>query len=290
MLEAPKFSIVTPNLNGDAYLEEAIVSVLSQNYSNLEYIIIDGGSSDGSIEIIRKYEKHLAYWVSEPDEGLYSALQKGFDRATGHIMAWINSDDMYHPGAFDTVSEIFQSLPQVHWLTGPQTIFDSKGRTVAVRPSPRWVKHDFYQGNYKWIQQESTFWTRSLWQRAGSRFCCSMRYAGDFELWLRFFRSECLFTTSALLGGFRVTGQGQLSVAFHTKYLDEAEELLAKEILSEEDKDIMRRRRRAEKLKHYLAWLPAIVADRLTSRIVGLSAEKSPQVKFDRETMRFLVI
>ena len=96
----PKISIVTPNYNGVKYLEQTIVSVLNQNYPNLEYIIIDGGSTDGSVEIIKKYESKLSYWVSEPDMGLYHAIQKGFEKSTGEIMAWINSDDMYVKGSF----------------------------------------------------------------------------------------------------------------------------------------------------------------------------------------------
>src|SRR5688500_12214725 len=96
----PRITIVTPNYNYGHFLEKAIVSVLDQQYPNLEYIIIDGGSTDNSIEIIRKYEKHLAYWISEPDKGMYDAINKGFSRATGEVMAWLNSDDTYFPWAF----------------------------------------------------------------------------------------------------------------------------------------------------------------------------------------------
>ena len=92
----PKITIVTPSFNQGQYLEETILSVINQNYPNLEYIIIDGGSSDNSVEIIKKYEKHLAYWVSESDEGVCYAIQKGFQKSTGDLMAWINSDDMFH--------------------------------------------------------------------------------------------------------------------------------------------------------------------------------------------------
>lgn len=152
----PKLSIVTPNFNGGEYLEATIKSVLSQNYPNLEYIIIDGGSTDESVAIIKKYESQLAFWVSEPDKGLYDAIQKGFDKSTGEIMAWINSDDLYHPKAFFTVAEIFK-FDEVKWLQGIPTTFDELGRTVAVSEFKRWSKLDYYLGNFEWIQQESVF-------------------------------------------------------------------------------------------------------------------------------------
>src|SRR4051812_20683804 len=105
----PKITIVTPSYNQGHFLEQTIQSVLDQNYPNLEYIICDGGSKDQSVEIIKKYEKHLAYWCSEKDRGQSHAINKGFERATGDIYAYINSDDFFHPGAFDRVAETWQS-------------------------------------------------------------------------------------------------------------------------------------------------------------------------------------
>jgi glycosyltransferase involved in cell wall biosynthesis len=102
--DLPKISIVTPSFNQGEFLEECIDSVLSQNYPNLEYIIMDGGSTDISILIIKKYEKYLTYWQSQPDGGHYAALNQGFNKTTGEIMAWLNSDDKYHPNAFFKVA------------------------------------------------------------------------------------------------------------------------------------------------------------------------------------------
>src|SRR5690349_701527 len=107
----PKISIVTPNFNNGKYLEDTIVSVLSQNYPNLEYFIIDGGSTDNSLEIIKRYERHLAGWTSEPDGGMYEAIDKGFNKTTGEIMAWLNSDDMYHRKSLFAVGKLFCDLP-----------------------------------------------------------------------------------------------------------------------------------------------------------------------------------
>lgn len=239
----PKISIVTPNLNGAAYLEQTIESVLSQGYPNLEYIIIDGGSTDDSVEIIKKHESQLAYWISEPDTGLYDAIQKGFDKSTGEIMAWINSDDFYHPKSFFSVAEIF-NLKEVNWLQGIPSFFDEKGRTIAVESVKRWSKLDYYLGDFKWIQQESVFWRRSLWEVSGGKIETDMKYAGDLELWLRFFRHEKLYVTNALLGGFRLGSNGQLSLGFMQEYLEEAKAVISDELvnrISLEEKDLVER-------------------------------------------------
>src|SRR5215204_5758135 len=111
--DLPKISIVTPSYNQAEFIEETILSVINQNYPNLEYIVIDGGSTDGSVEIIKKYEQYFSYWVSEPDKGHADALNKGFAKATGEVMAWINSDDKYFPWTFATVAEVYSQFPEV---------------------------------------------------------------------------------------------------------------------------------------------------------------------------------
>ena len=115
-MTTPRISIITPNYNQEDFLEQTILSVIGQNYPNLEYIIIDGGSTDGSVEIIKKYEKHLSHWVSEPDSGLYHALQKGFSRSTGEIMGWINSDDILHRKSLFVLAEVFSTNDEIDWL------------------------------------------------------------------------------------------------------------------------------------------------------------------------------
>jgi glycosyltransferase involved in cell wall biosynthesis len=240
----PKISIVTPSYNQGQYLEQTIQSVLAQNYPNLEYIIIDGGSTDDSVAIIKKYESQLTYWVSEPDKGLYDAIQKGFDKSTGEIMAWINSDDLYHNKSFFIVAEIFSKYNQVNWLQGIPSFFDEAGRTVYVNPLKRWTKLDYYLGNFEWIQQESIFWRRSLWELSEKKMTTEMKYAGDLDLWLRFFRHEKLYVTSALLGGFRLRSKGQLSLEFLDQYMDEARAKIKEELenyLPKEEQDLVER-------------------------------------------------
>ncbi|HLY25451.1 MAG TPA: glycosyltransferase family 2 protein, partial [Aggregatilineales bacterium] len=112
-LASPSLSIVTPSYNQAQYLEDTINSVLEQNYAAREYIVIDGGSTDGSVDTIQKYADRLAYWSSEPDQGQYDAINKGFCHSTGEIMAWINADDMYAPWAFQVVGEIFATHPEI---------------------------------------------------------------------------------------------------------------------------------------------------------------------------------
>jgi glycosyltransferase involved in cell wall biosynthesis len=198
----PKITLVTPVLNAARYLEQTILSVVNQNYSNLEYIIVDGGSTDGTLEIIQKYKKYLNGWVSAPDRGLYDAINKGFARSNGEIMSWISGTDMLHPNALFVIADVFQSLPHVEWVTGRVTWFDEKGTCFSNRLQ-RWSRARFFIGANKYIQQESTFWRRRLWDRAGGYVSINRANVGDFELWLRFFRSADLYTVNARVGGYR---------------------------------------------------------------------------------------
>jgi len=209
----PKISIVTPSFNQAEFLEATILSVLSQNYPNLEYVIIDGGSSDGSVDIIKKYETQLAVWCSEPDLGQYDAVNKGFSHTSGEIMAWINSDDMYYPWAFKTVASVMTDLSQVEWLTTLNLgSWDRYGFCLGFITVPGFSKAAFLDGCYLpfdastrigWIQQESTFWRRSLWEKVGSGIPLDFKLAGDFDLWSRFYDFAELYGIDSPLGGFR---------------------------------------------------------------------------------------
>lgn len=126
----PKISIITPSYNQGLYLEKTIQSVLEQGYPNLEYIVLDAGSTDNSVEIIKKYSTSVTHWESKPDKGQADAIYRGFELATGDVIAWINSDDYYLPGSLNAVGEYFIKNPETRWLIGNGFIVDENGRDI----------------------------------------------------------------------------------------------------------------------------------------------------------------
>jgi glycosyltransferase involved in cell wall biosynthesis len=207
-------SIVTPSFNQAEYLEQAIASVLGQRYQKLEYVIMDGGSQDGSVAIIERHAAQLASWVSAPDGGHYAAVNAGFARTSGEIMAWLNADDQYLPWTFSVVAEIFAQFPEVEWLTTRWPLrWDRRGRAVRCAARAGYSREAFFRGAYvpgegrPVIQQESTFWRRSLWERAGGKLDTNFSLGGDFELWARFSQHAELYAVDTPLGGFRVHGE-----------------------------------------------------------------------------------
>jgi glycosyltransferase involved in cell wall biosynthesis len=248
----PKISIVTISYNQADFLEQTILSVIGQNYPNLEYIIIDGGSTDQSVNIIRKYEKSLAFWVSEKDNGMYEALQKGFKKSTGEIMGWINSDDLLLGNSLFVLAGIFSENPNCNWLEGTNTVIDESGKIINQSFPYNTTKYCFYKWNFLnneknnirsfgTLQQESTYWRRSLWEKSGSKLDVSLKTAGDFELWMRFFRSDSLFLTKSQIGAFRSRTM-QKSIAQKDVYLEESIAVINRELklLGDDDLKILK--------------------------------------------------
>jgi len=199
----PKITIVTAVRNGAKYIEDTMRSVAKQGYPNLEYIVVDGASTDGTQEIITKYEQHISWWISQPDNGLYDALNTGFARSSGEIMGWLNASDMLHPGGLAAVGAVFKTLPQVRWITGRPSHFGEDSSTTWVGPIPRWARQRYLAGANRYIQQESTYWRRELWEQAGRCVDASRRDASDADLWVRFFRHAQLHGVDSLIGGYR---------------------------------------------------------------------------------------
>lgn len=226
-MEKLKISIITVSYNAVKTIEQTIQSVVNQTFDNIEYIIIDGGSTDGTVDIIRKYEDKIAYWVSESDNGMYDALVKGFKQATGDVCAYINADDFYQKYAFDIVNDIFQNT-NINWLTGINTIYNDKSQIVDVKIPYKYrtsfIKKGMYNGScLPFIQQESTFWRTNLLEVVDFEKLSKCKLAGDFYLWQSFSKKANLDIVMAVLSGFRIS-KNQLSADINM-YLKEMERL-----------------------------------------------------------------
>lgn len=222
----PKISIVTPSFNQASMLEQTLRSVIDQQYPNLEYVVIDAGSKDGSVELIRKYADRLSYWVSEKDRGHADGINKGFAHTTGEIMAWVNSSDAYYPWTLASVAKVFAEVPEAQWISGMASYLDEGIRPVEINLENRNV-YDFLSGNYHWLQQESIFWRRSLWDATGGFLNTDLKLACDFELWLRFFKHAPLYTVNTVLAGFRYHDDGR-ALLHRQEYHAEAAKEFAK--------------------------------------------------------------
>jgi glycosyltransferase involved in cell wall biosynthesis len=178
-----RITVITPSFNQAAFIEQTIDSVLSQGYSNLQYIIIDGGSTDGSVEIIKKYEKHLSFWISEPDQGQSHAINKGLKLATGEIINWLNSDDYYEPNTLNIISPFFKD-PQINVVCarsrkfGDGHEFFSNGTDVYFNSLAKTI-------GYARIDQPETFFRKSTWDQLGY-LNESLHYLMDREFWIRY--------------------------------------------------------------------------------------------------------
>ncbi len=206
----PRISIVNLSLNQRQYLEKTMRSVLDQEYPNLEYIIIDGGSTDGSVDIIKKYADQLHYWVSEPDNGLSHAINKGFAQASGEIMMWINSDDLLLPGSLFKIAEIFSQNPDVEWIVGKSCYEEVSSGNVYVRDL-NFDRYDYLYsvGKFIHVPLESTAWRRDLWERAGGYMDENLPDFMDSDLWARFWGLTESWNLPFPLGVFRLHGDNR---------------------------------------------------------------------------------
>jgi len=182
----PLVSIVTPSFNQARFLEETILSVLGQDYPQIEYLIVDGGSQDSSAEIICRYADRLAWWVSEPDQGQTDAINKGFARARGEFLAWLNSDDTYLPHAVAEAVEFLQTHPEIGMVYGDANLVDEHGAVIGRFPA-RQTDYRRLRRGYVHIPQQASFFRASLWQKVGP-LDPTFYFAMDYDLWVRIAR------------------------------------------------------------------------------------------------------
>jgi glycosyltransferase involved in cell wall biosynthesis len=198
----PKISIVTPSFNQAQFLERTITSVLDQGYANLEYIVIDGGSTDGSVEIIRKYSNRLAYWTSEPDGGQSEAINKGLRRATGDWVAWQNSDDVYYPGTFAGLARAITAHPGVHLITGDMVTIDVEDKKLHehhyVRPTFGAIRAEGMI-----VANQAAFWHKDVHKSIGY-LSESLSCAFDYEWFLRVTKHFRAWHVPVTWGGLRL--------------------------------------------------------------------------------------
>jgi glycosyltransferase involved in cell wall biosynthesis len=207
----PTVSIVTPSFNQARFLEETIHSVLAQDYPDIEYILVDGGSTDGSVEIIQKYAGQISWWVSEKDQGHADALNKGFAHANGEILAWLNSDDTYYPGAVSEAVNYLQAHPEVGMVYGDADLTDENGRVIGRFAARQTNYRRLLRGSVH-IPQATTFFRAALWRQIGS-LDLDLFFAFDYNFWVQVAKVSRLQYLSRLWATFRLHSQGK-SVRF----------------------------------------------------------------------------
>jgi len=199
----PRISVVVPSFNHGHFLGETLCSIVAQQYPDLQLLVVDGGSTDETADVISAYEKHIDWWVSEPDEGQANAINKGMAHASGDILAWLNSDDCLMPGALLRVAHSFMASPKPDVVYGHRVLINEEGLDVG-----KWIlpgHRRFILGYADYIPQETMFWRKSLWLKSGGKLDESFRFAMDWELIQRFIKADARFKViPAFLGQFRM--------------------------------------------------------------------------------------
>lgn len=207
----PRISVVTAVRNGMPWIQETVHSVLSQRVTNLEYIVLDGASNDGTAEWLASQKDRFTYYDSRPDAGQYAAIAEGFSRTTGDVMGWINGDDMLMPWALQIVESIFATYPDVQWISGQPAFLNAASECIAIAPIAasyprRYIANGWFrQGLLGFLMQETMFWRRALWEDAGG-LDLKWDLAADFDLWMRFAEKAELTSVATPLGAFRLRG------------------------------------------------------------------------------------
>jgi len=236
----PRISIVTPSFGQAPFIARTIESVLSQDYPQLEYFIQDGGSSDGTVEILERYSERLAGWASVPDSGQSHAINLGFARTSGEIMAWLNSDDLLLPGTLAYVGDYFAHNPGVDVVYGHRILIDEQDMEIG-----RWILPPHSDDVLSWadfIPQETLFWRRAIWDKAGGRVDESFRFAMDWDLLLRFRDAGArMVRLPFFLGAFRIHDAQKTSAAINSIGIGEMDRLRERHLGRRVSRDEIRR-------------------------------------------------
>ncbi len=202
--ERPLFSIVIPTLNQGPFIEDTLLSILWQGYDNVEIIVVDGGSTDDTPAVLERYRPWISVLISEPDRGQSDAINKGFRRASGSILAWLNSDDLYLPGAFRTVLDSFAAHPDGRWVIGSGDIISADQQFLRHVPAREGSQQTLMAiENDCFLLQQSCFWSASLWREAGGQVDESLSLLMDYDLWWRFSQRCAGIVTQEKLGAMR---------------------------------------------------------------------------------------
>jgi GT2 family glycosyltransferase len=212
LASAPKISIVTPSFKQAGFIERTLKSVLDQSYPNLEFYVQDGGAEDGTTDVLERYGDRLAGWESCPDNGQSQAINVGFSKTSGEIMAWLNSDDILLPGALAYVAEYFSCHPEVDVVYGHRILINESDQQIGRWMMP--VHDDQILSWADFIPQETMFWRRRIWEKAGGQIDESFQFAMDWDLLVRFRDAGARFARlPRFLGGFRIHPHQKTSAA-----------------------------------------------------------------------------
>ncbi len=231
-----RLCMVTTNFNYGAYLDDCMRSITaSKGADRVDYIVMDAGSTDNSVDVIKGYAPKLAHWQSEKDAGMYHAIQAGFAKSDAPYMGWLNSDDQLAPWTIQSVLDIFDQLPEVRWITSRHPM-QARADGVVIKADflPGVDNWGFFNGEYVrslglpssgWIVQDCTFWRRDLWEEVGGEFDLSLKLAADFELWARFIQKTDLYVVPVPFGIYRFHG-ANAAIAQRDVYRDECVKVL----------------------------------------------------------------
>lgn len=220
----PTVSIVTPSFNQGGFIEKTLKSVLEQDYPKLEYFVQDGASRDSTVDVLQRWESRLSGWTSERDAGQSQAINRGFMRTRGEIMAWLNSDDLLLPGALNTVVDYFSRHPEVDVVYGNRLLIDEDDLEIG-----RWIIPGHDSAVLSWadyVPQETLFWRRQIWDKTGGRVDESFQFAMDWDLLLRFRDAGAKFGhIPRFLGAFRIHARQKTSAKIHDLGLQEMDRI-----------------------------------------------------------------